>query len=120
MAAKSRVFWGYTAVGFIAMAGGIVMFAVTVPNWSANPNDAPKEMTLLFTQVYSQQANLHSGGLPFSPGLAQLGVEEATCKRFQCTYQITEGGKDYEMRMSQEGRTWRISAQKMIPVEVKD
>lgn len=119
-ATEKKTFWGYVAIGFIALAGGIIMFAITVPKWDAAPGLAPPDVNMLFSKVYSIQANLRSGGFPFSPDLESIGVDQETCARFGCTMRLVDAGKDYEMRLSKNGRTWRLTSKSMIPEEIRE
>lgn len=116
---EKKTFWGFTAIGFVALAGGIIMFLVTVPKWQATGSEAPADMAIVFTKVYSIQANLRSGNLPFSPELSALGVDKETCAQFLCEMKLIEAGKDYDLRLSKNGRTWRITSKSMIPEEIR-
>lgn len=116
---EKKTFWGYTAIGFIAMAGGIVMFTITVPKWNSPAGQAPADLTILFTKVYSIQANLRSANLPFSPDISYLGIDQETCSQYSCSMKLIDSGKDYEMRLSKGGRTWNLTSKSMVPQEIK-
>lgn len=117
---EKKTFWGYFAIGIIALIGGIIMFAITVPNWNATGNEVPADMGIIFTKVFSQQVNLKSGNLPYNPSLFSLGVEEQDCKKFDCSLRLLDGGKDFEMKMSKNGKTWRVRSTNMVPELVEE
>lgn len=116
---NKKTFWGYIAIGFIAMIGGVVMFAITVPKWDKEEGAAPYDLVVVFSKVYSVQANLRSAGLPYSPSLENTGIEKETCEKFSCTLKLIDAGKDFEMRMTKGGRTWQLTSKSMIPEEIK-
>lgn len=118
MAKENRSFFGFLAVGFISLLGGIIMFIKVVPPREAD-GMPPRDMSMIFIQVFSQQANLKSGSLPFNPDISTMGVDTETCARYQCVFRLVDGGRDYDFRLTKNDRTWMINSSSPMAKEIK-
>lgn len=117
-ATEKPVFWGFLAVGFIALAGGIVMVFVVARDYKAEQG-APSDMGLVFTQVYSNQNLLKNERGKFTPALSELGVEQDKCRRYECLLTLAPDAMSYKFKMTKEGRTWYIESKSPVPKEEK-
>jgi hypothetical protein len=111
------VFFGLMGVGFLAMLGGIAMFVYVVPR-DMDTGGIPRDVGLLFTNVFSQQILLKNERNRYAAALTEVGVDRETCDRFQCRLTVQPDGKDYIFRLSKEGHTWAIVSKSPVPKEV--
>lgn len=82
------------------------MFVKVVP--PREPENIPRDVTLLFTQVFSQQNLIRNERGTFTPALNEVGVSQDQCRLYRCLLTVKEGGKDYEFRLTKEDRSWMI------------
>lgn len=111
-------FWGFMAVGFIALAGGIVMFVKVVPI-GAPEGGVPRDVQMIFTQVYSAQNLIRSERGKYTPALIEIGVDQETCRRYSCLLQLTAEGANYDFRLAKDGQAWFIQAFSPVPIAVE-
>lgn len=117
-AREKPVFWGFFAIGLIALAGGIVM-AVMVAGQMRAEKSVPVDVGMLFTQVFSAQNLLRSERSKYSAALIELGVDQDKCRAYSCLLTLDPTATNYKFQLSKEGRTWYIHAFSPVPIEVK-
>jgi hypothetical protein len=108
------VFFGFMAVGFLSLIGGIAMFVYVVPK-SMDPGDVPRDVGVIFTEVFSQQLMLHNETKRYAAALSQVGVDRETCGRYSCRLTVPPDGGDYVFRLSKNGRVWAIRPNSPVP-----
>lgn len=113
-AASSR-FWGFLAVGFIALAGGIVMFFAVVPQRAAEIK-IPRDVQLIFTQAYMQQNLIRNETGKFG-GDSGVGAED--CAAYRCAYELREGGRAYVLVLRKNERMWMMDEKSPQAREVR-
>ena len=107
-------FWGFLFVGFLSFTGGVVIFAKVVP-MDKDPDSAPRDVVLLFTHVFSNEGLLYRELNQYSPDLTKVGLEKDACDRYRCLLRISPSGKNYEMRLTKDGKTWFIRSTSPVP-----
>ena len=115
---EKPVFWGFLGVGILSLLGGILMF-VQIVREEKQERLIPPDMQLLFTTVYSQQNILRNERGVYTPALIELGVNQETCRRYECLLTLKDGGQDYLFRMKRDDRTWVIQSRSPQPTEEK-
>lgn len=112
------VFFGFLGVGFLSLLGGIAMFAYVVPREmkTAGP---PRDVGLLFTNVFTQQIVAFNENKRYAAALSQVGVSHETCARYGCRLTVPPDGATYVFRLSSGGRTWTITPKTPVPQEEK-
>ncbi len=115
---KSKIFTGYLVIGFASLVGGIFMFVFIVLPQSKPISGVPRDVQLLFTEVFSQQNIIRNEVGRYSPALVQLNVDQETCRRYSCLLTLNPTGLDYVFRLSKDGQTWAIGSKSPMPKEV--
>ncbi len=108
------VFFGFLFVGFLSLLGGIAMFVYVVPK-DMNPADVPRDVSVLFTGVFSEQMRIHSEIKRFAAALSEVGVDRDTCDRYRCRLTVPPNGDDYFFRLSKNGHTWVLRPSGPVP-----
>ena len=110
------VFWGLLGVGFVALTAGILMFAFVVPrDLATHSAGVPRDMALLFTNVFVRQKAFRDGNDRYSPALIELAVSAEACARYLCRLTVPADGKSFLFRLSSEGRTWAVTEKSPVP-----
>lgn len=115
---EKPVFWGFLAVGFISLLGGIVMFFQVAREMKAEIT-VPTDVQVMFTTVFTTQNLLHNERGVYSPALSEMGVEAEMCRRYNCLLTLEEAGKNYKFRLEKDDRVWVTHAASPMPVEEK-
>lgn len=101
---EKKQFWGYFVVGFLSLAGGIAIFLKVVPARVMGV-DVPRDVQMVFTQIYAQEQLHRNEKGRFTEDLKLLGAEES-CQRFQCAIQVSADGNNYSLVLRKDGRMW--------------
>jgi hypothetical protein len=110
---------GYLLVGFLSLFGGISIFALVIVPDRKPESGVPRDVQVLFTEVFSNQSLIRTEMGRYTPALNQLGVEEDRCKRFSCLLTISNDGLEYTFQLSKENKTWLINSKSPMPQEKK-
>lgn len=102
-----KYFWGFLSIGFIALAGGIVMFLVVVPE-RALELKVPRDVQLVFTGFYAQQNLIRNEKGVFSGDTVAAGIPADTCKQYGCAMELRDGGKGYLLVLRKDGKMWQM------------
>ncbi len=113
-------FSGMLGVGFIAMAGGIVMFLYVVPRdlASHSADGVTRDMALLFTNVFMEQKAQFNEKNRYAAALAEVGVPPETCAQYSCRLTVPADGNTYQFRLTKDGQTFGISENQNVPKEM--
>lgn len=115
---KSKpVFYGFLAVGFLSLLGGIAMFAYVVPG-DMSSTTVPRDAAFVFTDVFSNQLAIYGQAKRYAAALVEVGVSSETCDRYACRLTVPADGSTYTFRLTKDGRTWAIQAGSPVPKEV--
>lgn len=115
---KDRNFVGFFVIGFASLVGGIFMFVfIVLPN-SKPISGVPRDVQMIFTNVFSQQNLLKNETGRFSAALVQVGIAQEDCRRYSCLLTLNPAGDDYVFRLSKEGQVWQIRSKSPVPSEV--
>lgn len=101
---EKKQFWGYFVVGFTSLAGGIFIFLQVVPA-GVMAVDVPRDVQMVFTQVYAQEQLHRNEKGRFTSDLGLLGAQES-CARYACAIQVSDDGKNYSLVLRKDGRMW--------------
>jgi hypothetical protein len=112
-----RVF-GFMAVGFLSLIGGIFIFAFIVVPQRQPQSGVPRDVQMVFTQVFVHQNLLRNETGRFSPALIQLGVGQEECRRYNCLLTLGGDAQDYEFRLSKGDQTWLIRSNSPVPEQL--
>ncbi|MCO5142808.1 MAG: hypothetical protein M9962_06940 [Oligoflexia bacterium] len=115
---KDRRFWGFTAVGFISLAGGIFIFASFVPN--RHENLPPRDVSLMMSSVFHRQNILFTETGRYSPEMSKLEVDKRLCERYSCLVQVPEKGNFYRFIVNVNGIRWFVSSKSLVPKILKE
>lgn len=108
------VFYGFLAVGFASLLGGIAMFAYVVPK-DMDPGDVPRDVGVVFTEVYTQQLTFHNDAKRYAASLGEVNVDRDTCDRYHCRLTTQPDGEHYIFRLSKNGHTWAVQPPSPVP-----
>lgn len=108
------VFYGFLAVGFLSLLGGIAMFIYVVPR-DMDTGGVPRDMGMIFTEVFTQQLMLHNQNNRYAASLGEVNVDRETCDRYRCRLTTQPDGSTYIFRLSRDGRTWAIQPSSPVP-----
>ena len=114
------VFWGLFGIGFIALAGGIVMFLFVVPRDMAQQGEAPRDANLLFTNVFLEQLAYYNEKGRYAAALSEIKVESGACSLYSCRLTVPADGTSFLFRLSKDGKTWAVTEKSVQPKELKD
>lgn len=113
-----KSFWGYLAIGLIALAGGIFVFIfLVIPDRQLESN-VPRQVQVMFTSMYMNQINAMNEAGRYSAALNVLEVEQDDCRQFSCLLTVSPDGQDYTYRLSRDGHTWAIHSRSPKPTEI--
>ncbi len=108
------VFWGFLTIGLLSLVGGIIIFIYVVPN-DIDRDAAPRDATVLFTEVFLQQMKFFESHQRYAASLAEVNVERETCDRYNCRLTARADAKDYIFRISKAEKTWMINPKSPVP-----
>jgi hypothetical protein len=108
------VFWGFMAIGFLSLIGGILVFIYVVPK-DIDPDAAPRDATVLFTEVYLQQLQFFQSHQRYAAALGEVSVDQETCNRYNCRLTVRADAKDFIFRISKDNKTWMITPKSPVP-----
>jgi hypothetical protein len=111
-------FWGYLSIGFIALAGGIVMFLIVVPE-RVKQIPVPPDVQIVFTQFYAQQALVWNEKGSFAGDTVSGGIPAEICKQYECAMELRAGGKGYLLVLKKGGRMWQMDEKSPQAREVR-
>ena len=115
---ENKVHLGYLIVGFASLIGGICMFFFIVVPQLKPVTGVPRDVQMVFTELFSQQDLVKRETGRFTPALIRVGVDQEVCRRYACLLTLTPASDGYEFRMAKEGKTWRISHHSPVPKEI--
>jgi hypothetical protein len=115
---RGRYFFGFIAVGVVSLIGGILIFIFVVVPERESIINVPRDVQMIFTQVFSQEGVFVNETGYFNPALTELGVEQEDCRRYSCLLTLSKDRKSYTFRLSKEGRTWQIGPKSPVPQAV--
>lgn len=115
---EKQQYWGYLIIGVVAICAGIVMFLKVVPGRYPE-NAAPREMQMVFTQMFSRQAILKQNNGKFSSDFNELMITKEDCAQFDCKLSVDKDGNGYQFLLTMNGRSWFIQASSPVPKELK-
>jgi hypothetical protein len=118
-AIDKKSYVGYLLVGFLSLFGGISIFALVIVPDRKPESGVPRDVQVLFTEVFSNQSLIRSEMGRYTPALNQVGVDEDRCKRFSCLLTLSSDGLDYSFQLTKEQKTWLIDAKSPVPKEKK-
>ncbi len=111
------VFFGFLVVGFLAMLGGIAMFAFVVPK-DMNTGDVPRDVGVIFTNVFVKEMSFFTETNRYAASLGEIEIDRATCDKYNCRLTVQPDGQNYIFRLSKGGRTWAIEPKSPVPKAV--
>ena len=111
------VFWGFMSVGFLSLLGGIAMFVYVAPK-DLGPGQVPRDMGVIFTDVFLKQLNLFSEQKRYAAALTEVDMDHDTCSRYNCRLTVPPDGQNYIFRMSKDGHVWAIEPKSPVPKEI--
>jgi len=106
-------------VGFLSLLGGIAMFIYVVPK-DLSPDQTPRDMSVIFTEVFLKQLNLFNDHKRYSAALTEIEMDPATCSRYNCRLTVPPNGQNYIFRMSKDGHVWAIGPRSPVPKVMKE
>lgn len=114
----NKVAFGYLIVGVASLIGGILIFAFIVIPQLQPESGVPRDVQLVFTEVFSRQSLLWKEKGVYSPALTEVGVDEETCRKYICLLTLAPDAKDYVMKLTKNGSSWQIHSKSPVPQEV--
>lgn len=108
------VFWGFLAVGFLSLLGGIAMFIYVVPK-DLDRDAAPRDASVIFTEVFTRQIQLFEDRKRYAAALPEIEVPSDVCERYHCRLTVPPDGQDYTFRLSRDDHTWLITSKSPVP-----
>ena len=108
------VFYGFMAVGFLSLLGGIAMFAYVVPK-DMDPGSVPRDVGVIFTEVFTNQLQIFHDTKRYAAALSEVGIESERCNRYSCRLTVRPDGGTYIFRLTKDGRTWAIQPNTPVP-----
>ena len=115
---KNRYHLGYFIVGVASLIGGIFIFAFIVIPSLESDTGVPREMQMIFTDVYSRQGLLFNERKKYSPAQIEVGIDQETCRQYSCLLTVDPDGRDYVFKLSKGDQTWAIHSRSPVPKEV--
>lgn len=115
---ESKIHFSYLIVGFASLIGGIAMFAFIVVPQLQPETGVPRDVQLIFTELFSQQSLVRRETGKFTPALIQVGVNQDVCRRYSCLLTLTEKSDGYEFRLGKDGKNWHITHHSPVPKEI--
>ena len=112
------VFFGFLAIGFLSLVGGIAMFIYVVPR-DMDTGGAPRDVGMIFTGVYTKQMLLFNERHRYAAALSEVDVDRDTCDRYNCRLTVPPEGNDYVFRLGKNGRVWAMTSKTPVPKEEK-
>lgn len=113
-----KTFFGYMAVGFLSLFVGIAIFMLFVIPDRRPESGVPRDVQVLFTNVYMNQLNIKRELGHYTPALIQIDVDQDTCRSFSCLLTVAPDGQDFEFRAAKGGQIWSIHSKSPVPKEV--
>lgn len=108
------VFYGFLAVGFLSLLGGIAMFIFVVPR-DMDPRGAPRDVSMIFTGVFTKQVVLFNETGRYAASLGEVDMDRETCQRYQCRLTVPPEGNTYRFRLGKDGRAWWVGPGNPVP-----
>lgn len=105
-------------VGGLAILGGIFMFIYVVPRDIADKGDVPRDLTLLFTNVFLEQMAHNNEKSRYAAAVQELKMPPQSCERYQCRLTVPPDGKSFQFRLTKDHRTWLLSEKSPVPKEI--
>ncbi len=113
-----KYFWGFLSIGFIALAMGIVMFLVVVPE-RVRQIPIPPDVQIVFTTFFAQQSLIRNERGVFAGDTVTGGIPPETCKQYQCAMELREGGKGYLLVLRKGAQMWQMDEKSPQAREVR-
>lgn len=113
----SKAVFGYLVVGVASLIGGIFIFAFIVIPQLQPDTGVPRDVQLVFTEVFSQQSLIFKERGVYTPAMIEVGLDQETCRKYTCMMTVDATGKDYLMKLSKNGATWQIHSKSPVPKE---
>jgi hypothetical protein len=101
-------------IGFLSLLGGIAMFVYVVPK-DLDRDAAPRDATVLFTEVYLSQLRFHETNHRFAASLSEVNIDRDICDRYNCRLTLRADAKDYVFRITKAEKTWTINPKSPVP-----
>ena len=105
-------------MGFLALLGGIVMFLYVVPK-DLDPGAAPRDATVLSTEVYLQELRFFEVHHRYAASLAEVNVDRDLCDRYHCRLTLQADALSYIFRFTKDDKTWMIDPKSPVPKREK-
>jgi hypothetical protein len=110
--------FGYLFVGIDSFIGVIFIFAFIVIPQLQPDTGVPRDVQLVFTEVFSRQSLVFKEKGAYTPAMIDVGLDQETCRKLACLMTVDATGKDYVMKLSRDGTTWQIHSKSPVPKEV--
>jgi hypothetical protein len=113
----NKAVFGYLVVGVASLIGGIFIFAFIVIPQLQPDTGVPRDVQLIFTEVFSRQSLMFKERGVYTPAMIEVGLDQETCRKYTCMMTVDATGKDYVMKLSKDGMTWQIHSKSPVPKE---
>jgi hypothetical protein len=114
----NKVIFGYFVVGVLSLIGGIFIFVMIVVPQLQPVTGVPREVQMVFTEVFSRQNLIYNERGVYSPAMIEVGLDQETCRKYTCAMTVDASGKDYVMKLTKDGQTWQIHSKSPVPKEI--
>lgn len=115
----NKAVFGYLVVGVASLIGGIFIFAFIVIPQLQPATGVPREVQMLFTEVFSRQSLFYKERGVYTPAMIEVGMDQETCRKYTCMMTVDSTGKDYVMRLTKGEKTWEMHSKSPVPKEAQ-
>jgi hypothetical protein len=113
-----KAVFGYIVVGIASLIGGIFIFSFIVVPQLQPETGVPRDVQMVFTEVFSRQSLLLKERGVYTPAMIEVGLDQDTCRKYECMMTVDATGKDYVMKLSKGGSSWQIHSKSPVPKEI--